>query len=94
MYTHALRLGGGETDAEEVKKHVFFEPLSWKDLYDKKVHEQLTWRNVCHKPMGYVSLCNRFHLLSSLKLRTRQMLGTLILTLLMKSQNWLHLMMV
>ena len=32
-----LRLGGGETDAEEVKKHPFFEHISWQELYDKKV---------------------------------------------------------
>lgn len=31
------RLGGGETDAEEVKKHVFFESINWEDLYSKKI---------------------------------------------------------
>ena len=31
------RLGGGPTDAEEVKGHVFFESINWPDLYDRKV---------------------------------------------------------
>ena len=30
-------LGGGIKDAEEVKKHVFFEPVNWEDLYNRKV---------------------------------------------------------
>ena len=40
MYTvliNALRLGGGAGDSEEVKKHSFFDPISFKELYDKKV---------------------------------------------------------
>ena len=32
------RLGGSEDDAEEVKRHVFFDPINWNDLYDKKVN--------------------------------------------------------
>lgn len=31
------RLGGGEDDAEEVMKHIFFECINFKDLYDKKI---------------------------------------------------------
>ena len=31
------RLGGGETDAEEVKTHIFFESISWDELYKKKI---------------------------------------------------------
>lgn len=31
------RLGGGLGDAEEVKKHQFFDPISFQDLYDKKI---------------------------------------------------------
>lgn len=31
------RLGGGQGDAEEVKKHVFFEPINWDDLYNRQV---------------------------------------------------------
>ena len=30
-------MGGGEKDAEDVKGHVFFEAINWKDLYDRKV---------------------------------------------------------
>ena len=30
-------LGGGETDAEEVKNHVFFDSINWDDLYNCKV---------------------------------------------------------
>lgn len=37
VYMVCFRLGGGETDAEEVKKHIFFEPVNWQDLYDRKV---------------------------------------------------------
>ena len=37
MIVCVCRLGGGETDAEEVKKHVFFESVDWQELYDKKV---------------------------------------------------------
>ena len=29
------RLGGGPTDAEEVKKHPFFRSIDWKKLYEK-----------------------------------------------------------
>ena len=29
------RLGGGPTDAEEVKQHPFFKSLDWKKLYEK-----------------------------------------------------------
>ncbi len=32
-----LRLGGGEPDAEEVKKHIFFESIDWQQLYDRNV---------------------------------------------------------
>lgn len=33
----AKRLGGGEADADEVKDHLFFESINWKDLYSRKV---------------------------------------------------------
>lgn len=29
------RLGGGPTDAEEVKRHPFFKSIDWKKLYEK-----------------------------------------------------------
>nr|QIA61837.1 RAC serine/threonine-protein kinase [Halichondria panicea] len=31
------RLGAGEGDAAEVKKHAFFDPINFQDLYDKKI---------------------------------------------------------
>ena len=31
------RLGGGKDDAEEVKKHIFFESINWDDLYQRRV---------------------------------------------------------
>lgn len=30
-------LGGGEGDAEDVMKHIFFDTINFKDLFDKKV---------------------------------------------------------
>lgn len=33
----AKRLGGGEGDAEDVKKHIFFESINFQELYDKKI---------------------------------------------------------
>lgn len=31
------RLGGGQADAQEIKDHLFFEPINWTDLEQKKV---------------------------------------------------------
>ena len=33
----ARRLGGGPTDAREIKDHIFFEKINWDDLEQKKV---------------------------------------------------------
>ena len=33
----AKRLGGGPTDAKEIKGHAFFENISWDELEQKKV---------------------------------------------------------
>ena len=43
------RLGGGTGDAEDVKKHVFFEPINWEDLYNRQV--STTW--CTHNPLVY-----------------------------------------
>ena len=40
---HMCRLGSGHGDAEEVKKHVYFQPIDFLELYDKKVGSYL-----CH----------------------------------------------
>ena len=32
-----LRLGGGQSDAEEIKKHPFFKDVNWNDVYMKKI---------------------------------------------------------
>ena len=32
------RLGAGPTDAEEIKKHPFFEHVDWDAVYRRKVH--------------------------------------------------------
>lgn len=40
-----FRLGGGETDAVEVMKHIFFESIDWHELYDKKVIKQMYHRH-------------------------------------------------
>lgn len=31
------RLGSGPTDAQEVMSHVWFEPVDWEDIYNKRV---------------------------------------------------------
>lgn len=31
------RLGGGENGAETVKRHPFFDPIDWKEMYDRKI---------------------------------------------------------
>ena len=31
------RLGGGESDAEEVKSHMFFQSINWDDVYHKRI---------------------------------------------------------
>lgn len=46
LFSSILRLGGGQGDAEEVKKHIFFQNLDFKELYDKKVTLEL-----------YLSIC-------------------------------------
>ena len=33
----SYRLGGGESDAEEIKSHVFFESINWDDVYHKRI---------------------------------------------------------
>ena len=33
----AKRLGGGPSDAREIKNHDFFEPINWDELEQKKV---------------------------------------------------------
>ena len=38
----SLRLGGGKDDAEEVKKHIFFESINWDDLYHRRVSVTLS----------------------------------------------------
>ena len=32
------RLGGGVADVMDIKRHVFFAPINWVDLYNKKVN--------------------------------------------------------
>ena len=36
----AKRLGGGPTDAKEIKGHAFFENISWDELEQKKVRKR------------------------------------------------------
>ncbi len=31
------RLGAGEADAEDIKKHAFFRDVNWDDVYNKRI---------------------------------------------------------
>lgn len=31
------RLGGSKAGAKDIKKHAFFDGISWKDVYEKKL---------------------------------------------------------
>ena len=47
----SYRLGGGEEDVEEIKRHVFFSCINWQDLELKKVIGN--WKNpvICLAPL-------------------------------------------
>ena len=46
-YHCTCRLGGGPEDAVEIKEHVFFENINFKDIYEKKVKWYVVNYHLC-----------------------------------------------
>jgi hypothetical protein len=50
------RLGGGETDSEEIKNHPFFKGVNWQDIENKKLEPSYKPEIQDHSDLGNIDI--------------------------------------